>query len=1321
MCNEDRMELHTHLDTSNLRLKDCINKVDELFQCAADLGLKGIAITDHETVASHVKAIRALKKKKSKGEIPQDFKLILGNESYLVDSIEEVRDNYQSGVTKFPHYLMLAKNAKGHEALRILSSHAWDNSFYTGTMERVPTLKSYLEEVVKQFPNSLIVSSACLGSESSIHILEADKAKQEGNQQKMNFHIRKLNDFIEWNIKVHTKDNFFLELQPSAEYEQRTVNEELIRLSKKYNLGLIITNDVHYLRPEDKPIHSAYLRSKEEERETDAFYSHTYLHKNEEIYEKLSYIDKSIIDGAFLNTMKIGQMVEEYELEAPTVIPKTKLPEFEVEHLFKPGYEQYTFIANMANSEDEQDRYLLHLIEEGFKEYLWKSGLSKEKFHEILARIDIELEQLWEISERVNQRMTSYYVTVFHLVNLIWGDDCGENSRYEGSLLGSGRGSAVAFLINYLIGVTQVNPMEYGIEVPYWRHLTKERSIQDLDIDLDVHSAKKPYIFKRMRESFGEKNVLQICTFGTEKSKSAIQTACRGLGIDSDIGQYLASFVPVIRGEMWSLNDCFFGNEELEREPIKEFINEIEKYPMLKETSLKIEGLINKRSIHAGGVLVMDEEYTARNAMMRAPNGTPITQFNLDDTQAMGGIKFDLLTIEAMDKNQTTMELLLENGEIEWQGTLRKTFNKYFHPEVIDKDDPKMFEMVGEANIPDLFQFSTQIAQSAIHKAKPKNLIELLSINSLIRLMTVDSDEQPIDTFIRYKKNLDLWYQDMRNFGLNEDEIKVFEKHLKHLNGVSDTQESIMLMAMDENLSGIDLTLANKLRKAVAKKKRELAEEIKIELYKFAVNLGVNKVAVDYLWVQIERMLLYSFSIPHVLAYTLIAMIQIYMNYKYDPLYWQTACLTVNSGSQEVEVDEKKKSTNYGKVAEAIGKMKSFGVNVSLPSINKAAFSFIPDIENDKIIFSLKGIVGIGDDVVNTIINNRPYNSFDDFYERMYVGKLVQTKHMVQLIKAGAFDEFDQRVNIMKQFIFREVNVKDKLTMSNLPAAINYGLLSDGQFKLNIELFNFKNYLKSLPSIEVSKPKDSLITLDKSAKEFFEQHFTDKCVVDNVKGNYIISEKQFSKQYDNYMLTIKEYFADKNTVRLYNEAQFMELWNKHADGSISKWEMESVSYYNAEHELSNVDREKYGITNFFELDTEPTIESYSNYKGKKNPRYKISTIVGTVLDRNKDKHTISLLTPEGVVICKTYAGNFSFYDRTISEAVKGTKGKITKKTIEKSWFTRGNLLVLRGFRREDQFFLRTYSRNGHKEHTINLIHEVGEDGSLILQAERTRV
>jgi DNA polymerase-3 subunit alpha len=1304
---------HCHTDRgSNIRLLDSTNSVSDLILTAAKLNYKGIAITDHECLSAHVQAIKLVREFKQKGEIPEDFKLILGNEIYLVDSLEEVKDNYKSGETKFPHFLLLAKDKEGHEQLRILSSKAWENSFFTGTMERVPTVKKDLEEIVKDNKGHLIASSACLGSEVNIHLLAIREAERNNDEVKIRYHKAKLHEFILWCIDVFGKENFFIELQPALSDEQIYCNQKLVRIADYYGLKRIVTTDAHYLRPEDREIHKAYLSSKEGDREVDDFYEACFLQTIDEIYERMNYLPKEIIEEAIKNTELIGQMVEDYTIEHDPIIPKIDLPEFEVRHIFKPAYDKYEYIKKMAYSDNEQDQYMIKLIEDGFQENTPYNVLTKEKFHQILNRINLELGELWEISQKLNQAMSSYYITVREIVNIIWDDDCGGNS-----LVGSGRGSAAGFLVNYLLGITQINPLEYGIEMPHWRHLHQSRP-ELPDVDLDTEGSKRQQILQALRRHFGEDKVLQVCTFGTEGSKSALLTACRGLGIDVDTAQYLTSLIPFERGQNWSLSDCFFGNKEKGRKPIKELINEVEKYPRLKETALKIEGLVNKRSIHAGGVIIFNEPYYKSNAMMKAPNGTPITQFNLGDSEALGNVKFDLLTVECLDKIRATLDMLLEHGEIEWQGSLRATFNKYLHPQNIDFNEPKLYEMLGSGEVMDLFQFSTEVGHLAATKVKPKNLLETAAANSLMRLMS-EGEEQPIDTFIKYKNDISLWYEEMNSYGLNDEEIKVMEEHLLKLNGVADTQESVMLLSMDKRIAGFDVKWANKLRKAIAKKDQKSLEEAQNKFFENGRALGNRDEILNYVWnVQIKRQLGYSFSILHTLAYSVIALQELNLNHKFNPLYWQTACLSVNAGSADEDQDDedsKSKSTDYGKIAYAIGNIQQRGIKVSLPDINKAGFGFTPDIENNTIIFGLKGINGIGDDVVHTIIENRPYKSFDDFIERMFNTGLIKKSQMIQLIKAGCFDSFGERMEIMKQFINLIYEPKEKLTMSNLKMMIENNLIPD-DLQIYGRHFKFKEYISKNVYKTVSKPKDKLLLLDEIATPFFYEHYTDECIVEyNEKGNPIISEKQFKKQYDSKMTPIKEWLSTEEALNSLNKKLFENEWNKYCEGTVSKWEMDSLSYYYHEHELAHVNKDKYGIVDFNSLPKEPKVINEYNWRGREFKEYETYRIIGTVLDKNKNKHTVTLLTPEGVVIVKFYAGAFSHYNKTIS-----TKQNGKKVVLEPSWFERGNKLLITGFRRENNFIPKTY-KNSVYRHTVALINDVDEHGNLSLTLERVKV
>lgn len=1321
MCNDatcnhkrDYISLHNHTEYSNLKLRDSTNSVQGILERAAELGYKGLAITEHSALCSHVKAIKKTQELKEKGKLSSDFKLILGNEIYLVDSLEEVRDNYQSKVTKFPHFLLLARDEIGHEQLRWLSSLEWKQSFFTGSMLRTPTVKSDLEKVVKENPGHLIASSACLGSEVNIHLLAMKEHQELSDKEKETYHLNKAIGFLKWCHGVFG-DDFYVELQPAFSDEQIFCNKWLIKLANKLNLKTIITTDSHFLSPDDRIVHRAFLNSKDAEREVDSFYEAAFMQSLDDIYERLNYLDPPIVEQSLINTIEIGNKIEEYTIIKPTVIPKIELPEFQLRGLFRSIYDKYEFINKMAHAENPQDRYIVKLIEDGFYEYLPYNTYSTKKLHEVASRIDIELSELWKISEKLNQSIASYYITVREIVNVIWDDECGN------SLVGPSRGSSAGYLICFLLGITLVNPLEYEIEMPHWRHLSSERP-EFPDIDIDTEAAKRNQIFRQLKKYFGDDRVLQVCTFGTEASKSAVQTAARGLGIDNDAAMYVSGLIPFERGSNWSIKDCVEGNEEEERKPVTEFINEINKHSDWLKVASKIEGLINKRSIHASGVIVFNEEYYKTNAMMTAPNGTHVTQFSLEDCEAVSNMKFDLLTIEALDKIRVTLDTLLSENLMEWQGSLRKTYNKYLHPDVIDKKSHKVYDLIASDSVTDLFQFSTEIGIQTVKKVKPSNLIELAAANSLMRLMS-DHGESPIDTYVRYKNDIKLWYEEMESYGLNDEEVKTMEKHLLKLNGVAETQESVMLMSMDKLIANFNVLNANKLRKAIAKPKqmKKALAEIKEKYYSQGHSLGVRIQLLNYVWdVQIARQLEYSFSILHTLGYSIVALQEANLNINYNPIYWRTACLTVNSASIDNESDDdeedfksKSQSTNYGKIASAIGNMQSRGVKVGLPNINKAYFGFKPDIIEDQIIFGLKGINGIGDDVVQSVIQNRPYTSFDDFAVRMYDTSIIKKAQLIQLIKAGCFETFGDRISIMKAFVNKLYIPKEKLNLQNLNAVIECGLIPL-EMQQYSKLFNFRKYVTK--KIHRKVDKDKYYALDKISTPFYYENFSDQGIKE-YSGNFpVISDNVFKKEYDKKMDRIREWLSLPETLEQFNIKQYEIEWSSSAEGTVSKWEMDSLSFYYTEHELEHIDNARYGISKFSDLPEEPIVVSTMTFRnGNTRPKFKLDFIAGTVLDKDKNKHTVTLLTTDGVVTVKYYDGAFAHYNKQVSKP----KPDGGKQIVEKTWFSRGNKLVLYGYRRGSQFRPHRYKDSG-VGHTTMLITAIGKDGSLKVETERKK-
>lgn len=307
--------------------------------------------------------------------------------------------------------------------------------------------------------------------------------------------------------------------------------------------------------------------------------------------------------------------------------------------------------------------------------------------------------------------------------------------------------------------------------------------------------------------------------------------------------------------------DCFFGNEKKERKPVKEFIERVNQHEGLQETMLSIEGLISGRSQHASSVIFYPRHFLDVNAKMKTTKGLEVTQFNADDGQYASELKVDFLSISALGRIREAMELLLQDGKIEWQGSLKSTYDKYLHPDVLDLTSKVMFDLLSDGEIFDAFQMSSLVARNAMRKIRPETFNEIEITNTLIRLQT--EGEQPVDKFVRYKNNINEWYQDMKEYGLNQEEIKLMEEHLLERTGICDTQEGIMLLVMDKRIGNSDLAFANKYRKAIAKKNEKAIEECEEIFTKNIIENGHSKQFADYIInEQIGLSRKYSFSRP---------------------------------------------------------------------------------------------------------------------------------------------------------------------------------------------------------------------------------------------------------------------------------------------------------------------------------------------------------------------------------------------------------------------------------------------------------------------------
>ena len=1317
--------LHNHTHASNLRLRDCIIREEELIDYALELGHEVVGFTEHDSVSNVIKIEKYYKKIKEKNP---NFKVILGNEIYLCRN-GLTKENFKKGVDKYYHFCLYAKDVIGHQQIREISTRAWLRSWMTGKMRRVPTYYQDLVEIIGKNPGHVVGSTACLGGALPTQLLKQLATNDMLLFEKIKVWIRQMD-----NIFGH--GNFFFELQPSFNHEQIYVNRKLIELSDEFEIPYIITTDSHYLKKEDRNIHKAYLNAQNGDREVDDFYATTYMMNTEELESYMTLTEEEF-QVAYQNILKIKNMCEDYSLMKPLKIPELKWKAHKT-YIVENIYSEIPWLSKFVNSDFSGDRELaLAIIEKISTD---KSLQNKEAY----AEINQNLEATWVSSEVNKTHWSSYFLNLEKIIEVCWD---------AGTLIGPGRGSGVGFILLYILGITQINPLREKTRTFSWRFLNPER-VSVLDVDVDIEGGRRSVVLNKLRQVYGFNRVANVATFGTEKARLAILTAARGLGIDVDIAQYLASMVEADRGIQRSLKQTMYGDAENGISQNKQFYHEMtENYPELWEVAQKIEGLTCRMGIHAGGVIFVDEPFENSTALMRAPDGTIITQFDLHDCEDVSLIKYDLLSVEALDKIHNCLDLLCDYGYIERKETLKETYEAAIGIYNLERDSKKMWEMTWNHEVMSLFQMEKQSGIQGISLTHPQSVDDLATLNSVIRLMAQEKGaEQPLNKYARFKKDISLWYDEMDRYGLTKAEQKLLEPIIKISYGICESQERFMQLVQLPECGGFDLTWADSLRKSIAKKNPAAYEKLQEEYFKTVEEKGLSKNLCNYVWnVLVATSRGYGFNLSHTLAYSLIALQELNLAYKYPIIFWNCSCLIADSGGAENDEDDeeidvyidsydevssedfedflgdvededddedsdsttndakkkkKAKNSNYGKIATAIGKMRSMGINIVPPNINKSTYTFSPDAESNVVRYGLSGITKIGEDLIQTILKNRPYTSLENFLDKVKINK----PQMINLIKSGAFDDFgESREEVLRRYIILISEPKKRLTLQNMRMLIDFNMLPE-TLELEKKIFNFNKYLK--------KNKDGVYyNFDDIAFGFYSKHF-DIDILDTreTESGFAIKQTVWDKIYKKKMDPVRAYLSAHQIELLskVNNKLVAELWDKYCEGNISKWEMDSISYYYHEHELANVDYEEYGFTDFFKL---PDIPQPINYFRPKNsdreiPIFNIERIIGTVLDRDKSKKIVTLLTPTGVVTVKIFGQVFANYDKQISK--RGADGK--KHVIEKSVFSRGNKIIVTGIRREDAFIGKKYSRTPY--HLIEQIVDVDKYGFITVQAER---
>lgn len=1260
----NRSSIHNHSYYSNLRLLDALPSPESIIDRALELGINMIGISEHESLSSH---IRVNKYGLKLQEQYPDFKTMLCNEIYLTEN----RDKGQ----KYYHFLLGAKNAQGHQMLREASSIAWLNGFFDRGLQRVPLLYEELAEIIKKYgKGNLIASSACIGSLVGQQLLAMKKAETigdiEGRKEAHDKIVRHVLFCKEW-----FDDDFYFEIAPATYPDQIYVNKKTLELCKVFDVKATVQDDSHRLTQEDFIAHKALLNSKQGERENiESFYGFTYLQSYDDIRKHLKPVDCDV-DELFANSMEIYDKVEMYSLLHNQQVPQVSVPDFPK----VKGNTGYQHLDSLLESDNQQERYWVNFCLNKMKE--------KDIYNETyLSELNNEARIQRVVGKKLNTCIFSYPIFLQHYFDLIW--ECG-------GCIGTGRGSSSAGLDNYLMNLTQYDPIKAGVN-NYFRYLNENR-FELPDLDFDLPPTTRPKWFQKIREERGSLGLIQVCTFSTMSSRAAILSSCRGYrsedypnGIDVDTAQYLTSLVGSQRGFTYSIKDMVEGNKEKGIQPNKTFINEVNKYKGLLDIIKKLEGTISNRSIHASGCVFNDPGHEFdKGAIMTAPDGTLITQWSLHDAEAAGFVKVDALVTDIMEKITQCLLLLQDKNKIEQNLSLKELYDKYIHPDVLPIDDPKIWKAIDNVEVLSLFQFDTQVGSQAVKKLQPQNVKELSAINALIRLMAQERGaETPVDRYYRIKNHPEQWNAEMQSYGLNNDEIDIIKEYCASTYGTLPLQDDLMLMMMDERLFGFDLETTNAARKIIGKKLMNKIPELHQQVLKKAKSPALGR----YIWdVLFSQEMGYAFNAEHTYSYSLIGVQCAYLATYFPSIFWNTACLRVDAGLEE------EASTNYSKIAKAVGNIIHRGISVSLIDINKSEYMFEPDLENNTILYSLKALSNVNGDIIEEIINNRPYTSLADFQEKVKANKKV----MISLIKSGAFDQFAPREEVMEEYIWTQCEPKKRITLQNFNGLMERNLIPES-LDWEKRLFIFNKALR-----KNCKYKTYYIVQD-NYYDFYEQFF-DIDLLEPCGDTIGIPQKTWQKLYTKGMDKARDYFKEhqQELLNALNNTLFQEMYNKYALGSLADWEMDSLAFYYHPHPLTNIKKYEYNIKEYNELPSSPKIAKTFKRGDSVFHTFETCRIIGTVIAKDDTKSSISLLTVgSGVVTVKMSRDYYARLNKQISEVQQNG----TKKVMEKSWFTRGTMLMINGFQRGGMFFSKSY-RN-QKSHQVYKIININNDNTI---------
>ncbi|HQP10215.1 MAG TPA: DNA polymerase III subunit alpha [Candidatus Omnitrophota bacterium] len=756
------------------------------------------------------------------------------------------------------------------------------------------------KEILSAHAGGLLATSACLRGEVAQHLLE-------GNY---NAALKAADELSH----IFGKGNFYLELMDQGIDKQKAVNNGLLKIAKELELPLVATNDVHYLEQSQSAAHDALLCIQTQTTLDDP--RRMRLH-NDQFYFKSPIAMKhefSWAPEAVTNTVEIAEKCN-LEMDFNTF----HLPKFD-----PPG-------------EKTKEEFLRDLCAEGLKRRY------DTVTPEIMKRLDHEIKTIEAMG------FVSYFLIVGDFIKF---------AKQKNIPVGPGRGSAAGSLVSYLLGITDLDPLKYGLL--FERFLNPDRAGMP-DIDIDFCYERRGEVIDYVTQKYGKENVAQIITFGTMQAKAAIRDVGRVMGVSYGDVDRIAKLVPMDLG--------ITIDEALVKEPqLKALCQEDKAARDIIETARVLEGLSRHASTHAAGVVIADKPLNEYVPLFKTSDDQITTGFTMNAIAKIGLLKMDFLGLRTLTVISETVKLV------------KKIHGIDLDMSAISLDDKKTYENLSRANSFGVFQLESAGMRELLKKIQPSEFEDLISILALYRPGPMGSGM--LDDFIKRKRG---------EVKFQYDHPKL-EPILKETYGIIVYQEQVMKIPVA--LAGFSMTQADHLRRAMSKKIPAVMDKMRKDFVEGCQKTSqISEAKANKLFDLIDYFSGYGFNRSHSAAYALITYQTAYLKANYPVEFM---CTLLNC-----------EKNNTDKIVEYVKESEAMGIEVLPPDINESLKEF--DVVNDHTIrFGLLAIKNVGSTAIDSIVENRgrdPYQSIFRFCERVDL-RLVNRKVLESLIKCGAMDCF---------------------------------------------------------------------------------------------------------------------------------------------------------------------------------------------------------------------------------------------------------------------------------------------------------------------------